>query len=259
MNVALIGCGHMGSALAKHLAPKYSLTIYTRNHEKGKKVAKELGAFWAESPMGAIKGADVVILAVQPRDLSSLSSTLELSPGQIVVSVLAGISISRLNKCFPEVCALRMMPNLAITTKKGVIGCAEDGTLPQTKKIEMEKMFADMGMLHWISEKQMHAFSSLAASSPAFIFTVMEAMIDAGIYLGFSSVVSEEIVVSVLEGCLSLLKTKHESPGDLKKQIMSPGGMTVAGIRALESGGIRKAFFDALDASFRRSMEMSGE
>ncbi len=259
MNVALIGCGHMGSALAKHLAPKYTLTIYTRNQEKGKKIAANLGALWADSPMEAAKGADVVILAVQPRDLGSLSSTLELTHEQIVLSTLAGISISRLNSCFPEAFAVRMMPNLAITTKKGLIGFAEDGSLSEKKKLEIETMFVEMGMVHWISEKQMHAFSALAASSPAFVFTVMEAMIDAGIYLGFSSVLSEEIVLEVFEGCLSLLKAKHGRPGDLKRQIMSPGGMTVTGIRALESGGVRKALFDALDASYRRSMEMAQE
>jgi pyrroline-5-carboxylate reductase len=259
MKIALIGCGHMGSALARHLVRSYRLTIYTRNQEKGKKIAADLGASWADSPMEAVKGADIVILAVQPRDLSLLSSTLELTQKQIAISVLAGISISRLNKCFPDALIVRMMPNLAITAKKGLIGFAEDGTLPESKKIEIEKMFSGMGLLQWISEKQMHAFSALAASSPAFVFTMMEAMIDAGIYLGFSSGVTEEMVLNVFEGCLALLQAKHGHPADLKKQIMSPGGMTITGIRALESGGIRKNIFDALDASYRRSMEMSQE
>ena len=259
MKIALIGCGHMGSALAKHLARSYKLTIYTRNKEKGRKIAADLGSSWADSPSEAAKGADVVILAVQPRDLTSLSSTLELTPDQIAISVLAGISISRLQKCFPDALIVRMMPNLAITAKKGLIGLAEDGSLPEAEKVEIEKMFAGMGMMYWVLEKQMHAFSALAASSPAFVFTVMESMIDAGIYLGFSSVLTEEIVLTVFEGCLTLLREKHGHPGDLKKQIMSPGGVTVAGLRALETGGIRKTFFDALDASCRRSVEMSQE
>lgn len=259
MKVALIGCGHMGSALARHLVGRYPLTIYTRNVEKGKKIAADIGALWATSPMEAAREADVVILAVQPRDLTALSSTMELKSGQIALSVLAGISISRLSRCFPDAAIVRMMPNLAITAKKGLIGFAEDGHLPDAMKIEIEKMFSDMGMLQWIAEKQMHAFSALAASSPAFVFTMMEAMIDAGIYLGLSSVATEEMVLHVFQGCISLLQAKHGHPGELKKQIMSPGGMTIAGIRALESAGIRKAVFDALDAACRRSLEMAQE
>lgn len=259
MNIALIGCGHMGSALAKHLARHYRLTIYTRNKEKGQKVAAETGAIWADTPAEAVKDADVVVLAVQPKDLAVLSSTIELSSKQVALSVLAGIPISRLKKSFPEALIVRMMPNLAITARKGIIGLCEDGTLTIAKKADIEKMFAGIGLLLWTSEKQMHAFSALAASSPAFVFVMMEAMIDAGISLGFSSEIAEEMVCSVFEGCSALLQAKKESPGVLKKQITSPGGMTIAGIRALESAGIRKAVFDAFDASYRRSIEMSQE
>ena len=252
MKIALIGCGNMGSALARHLAKHYSLTLCNRGKEKGQKLAKEVGAAWAASPAEAVKGADFVVLAIKPKDLSFLSSQISLNKDQTLLSVLAGTSFSLLREKFPEPMIVRMMPNLAVTIGKGIVGFAEEEGSEGKQKHEIEKMFSSLGLLCFISENKMDAFAALAASSPAFVFVIMEAMMEAGVSLGFSFPESREIVTAVFEGCAQLLKELPNHPAELKLQITSPGGTTIAGIQALESGGVRSALFEALNATYQK-------
>ncbi len=252
MNVTIIGSGNMGSALAKHLAKDYSLTLCNRNKEKGQKVAKEVGARFLESPQEAVKEADWVILAIKPKDLHDFGSQVSLTKNQILLSVLGGVSLDSLKQTFSKSCVVRMMPNTAVTTGKGIMGLAEDGMLDVEKKQEIEKMFSGIGHLFWIPDSKMNAFAAFAASSPAFGFVIMEAMMESGIALGFSAIESRQITTAVFEGCVALLQASPKHPAELKLQIASPGGTTIAGLYALEAGGVRKAIFDAMFATYNK-------
>ena len=262
MKIAIIGCGNMGSALARHLslAKGASLIVCDRGKEKGAALAKEIGAQFIEHPSDAIKQADWVILAIKPKDLAHLAPQLELTEKQTLFSVLSGATLATLEKLFNKPSIIRMMPNTAVSIGKGIIGFAEGEGISEQQKQEIEKMFSSLGVLYWIPENKMDAFAALAASSPAFGFLIMEAMMDAGVSLGFSAQQSKEIVISMFEGCVGLLKASpHKHPADLKLQITSPGGTTIEGIYALEAGGVRKAIFDAMTATHQKGIKMSHE
>ncbi len=262
MKIAIIGCGNMGSALARHLslAKGTSLILCDRGKEKGPALAKEIGSQFVESPADAIKQADCVILAIKPKDLAHLAPQLDLTKEQTLFSVLSGATLSTLKKLFVKPSIIRMMPNTAVSIGKGIIGFAGGEGLDESKKQEIEKMFSSLGLLHWIPENKMDAFAALAASSPAFGFVIMEAMMDAGVSLGFSASQSREIVISMFEGCVALLKASpNKHPAELKLQITSPGGTTIEGIYALEAGGIRKSMFDAMNATYQKGIKMSHE
>lgn len=260
MKIAIIGCGNMGSALAGHLSKGASLILCDRGKERGLSLAKDLGAQFVELPGDAIKQADWVILAIKPKDLAHLTPQLVFTKEQTVFSVLSGATLATLKKLFGKATIIRMMPNTAVSIGKGIIGFAEGEGLEEKKKQEIEKMFSSLGLVYWIPESKMDAFAALAASSPAFGFVIMEAMMDAGVSLGFSVSQSREIVISVFEGCASLLKASpNKHPAELKLQITSPGGTTIEGIYALEAGGIRKSMFDAMNAAYRKGIKMSHE
>ncbi len=262
MKIAIIGCGNMGSALARHLslAKGVSLILCDRGKEKGPALAKELGAQLVESPGEAIKQADWVILAIKPKDLAHLAPQLAFTKEQTLFSVLSGATIATLKNLFAKPSIIRMMPNTAVSIGKGIIGFAEGEGIEEQNKQEIEKMFSSLGLLYWIPESKMDAFAALAASSPAFGFVIMEAMMDSGVSLGFSASQSREIVISVFEGCVALLKASpHKHPAELKLQITSPGGTTIEGIAALEAGGIRKSMFDAMVATHQKGIRMSHE
>ncbi len=259
MKIAIIGCGSMGSALARHLSKHASLILCDRGKEKGQALAKEIGAHFIESPGDAIKDAEWVILAIKPKDLKLLAPQLTLTKDQTLFSVLSGATIATLKKLFVKPSVIRMMPNTAVSIGKGIIGFAEEEGLEESKKQKIEKQFSSLGLLHWIPENKMDAFAALAASSPAFGFVIMEAMMDAGVSLGFSAKESRDIVLSVFEGCVALLKDSSKHPAELKLQITSPGGTTIEGIYALEAGGIRKSMFDAMTATYLKGVKMSHE
>lgn len=256
MNVVIIGCGNMGSALARRLSSKCSLTLCNRSSEKGIKLAQELNVPFEPNMEKALLGADWVILAIKPKDLSTLK--LSFKKNQVLFSVLSGAKISKLKQMFKEPQIVRMMPNTAVSIGKGIVGFAQEGDLEEKTKKEIEEVFTELGLLSWIPENKMEAFAAFAASSPAFIFLMMEAMLESGVLLGFSAKDSKEIVGAVFEGCAALLK-KSSHPADLKLQITSPGGTTIEGIYALEAGGVRAAIFEAMQATYQKGIQMSHE
>jgi pyrroline-5-carboxylate reductase len=256
MKIAMIGCGMMGSTLARQLAKKSSLTIYSRTQDKVKALASEIGAKLTASASEAVSGADVVILAVKPKDFQKAASSFSLTKDQILFSVLTGVSLPMLRKTFPEGKLVRMMPNTALSVGKGIIGFAEEGDLGQVGRSQVEALFKELGLLLWVPDEKMEAFAAHAASSPAFVFLLMEAMVEAGVYLGFSSHESFDIVLSVFEGCVQLLKESKKSPALLKSEITSPGGTTIEGIKALEEKGVRAALFNALEETWLKGLRM---
>jgi pyrroline-5-carboxylate reductase len=257
MQITVIGSGNMGSALSRHLIKNHAVVISNRSQEKGKALAKEIGATFKQDAKEAIKGADWIVVAVKPKDLESvaLSISKDLLPNQRIISVLAGLSLTSLSLYFPNNPIFRVMPNLAISVGKGILGiCAEDKNLGW--KEEVDSIFSSLGLLLWIPESKMEAFASLAASSPAFIFILIEAMIESGIEMGFSPAEGREIVLKVLEGSVAMLRNGG-SLQDLKWQITSPGGTTIAGIKELEKGLFRSTIWSALAASHHKGVDIS--
>lgn len=260
MKIAIIGTGNMGSALARHLARYASLTICNRGKEKGQKIAKEIGAVWVDSPQEAVQEADYVLLSIKPKDLKGIEKKLFLTKKQTLISILAGVPLATLRKSFGiDPYIIRLMPNTALSVSKGVLGFSCEDALGDPIKKEVTQLFSELGLLLWIPESKMEAFAALAASSPAFVFLFIESMIESGIYLGLSMGESKEIVLSVLEGCIALLKHTLKHPAELKMEITSPGGTTIEGIRSLEEGGVRAAIFHALDATYQKSLQMGRE
>ncbi len=250
MKIAIIGVGNMGSILARHLSQSHSVVLCDHNRERVSSLAKELEAQVVLDPAKAVLGADLVILAVKPKDLESLAGTLlgSIALSQRLISILAGVEIKTLKELFPDASIIRMMPNLAITTGQGILGFSSKESLSE-EKVEMDSLFAGLGLSLWIPETKMNAFASLAASSPAFIFVLIEAMIEAGIYSGFSSKDSKEIVLQVLAGSVALLKGSDKTPEELKWQVTSPGGTTIKGIKELEGHSFRIAIWKAIEAA----------
>ena len=260
MKITVIGSGNMGSALIRHLAKKHEVIICNRGEEKGRRLAKETGALFIQNPLEAIEGAKWIVLAVKPKDLPDLARTLSgsINSSHHLISILAGTKISSLKSFFPDTPLVRLMPNLAITVGKGIIGLSEED-LAQDLKKEVMDLFVDLGLLLWIPESKMEAFSSLAASSPAFVLVFMEAMIDAGIYAGFGSSEAKDIVINVLEGTAAMLKGSDKTPEELKWQITSPGGTTIAGLKALEASSFRAGLWNAIEATHEKALQISRE
>lgn len=253
MKITIIGCGNMGQALAQRLSPTNQLFFYDHNREKTELLEQQGHGSACKNIMEAIDTSEIIILAVKPQNLKPLAESIQeqLKTHQIIVSLLAGTTIETLRKHFPAVKILRMMPNLPLKCGEGVIGLSSSETLVKEEQEHVKKIFDPLGKLYWLEEAKMNALTSLAGSGPAFFFTMVEAMIDAGIAMGFSAAEAQDLTYQMLKGSLILLEQTAQHPGELKWQIASPQGTTIAGLKRLEElalrGGIINTFLAAYD------------
>jgi len=258
MKIAIIGCGVIGSALARHFALKNEMFLCDHTFGKSAALAQEIGGKAYENAADAIDKAEMVVLAFKPKDLMVFAekNSPAFKPGVMVVSVLAGTSVVLLKKLFPSALIIRSMPNLPMIAGEGVIGFVETSEITAAKKKEIEAIFQGLGLLSWLSESHLESLSALAGSGPGFIFLLIQGMIESGIELGFSPEQAREFVLKTLEGSVALLKSTGKSPEELKTNVASPGGTTMEGLKVLEESGIREILKKTYQATFQKAKKL---
>jgi pyrroline-5-carboxylate reductase len=258
MRVAIIGCGVMGSALARHFIKKASVILCDHKGERGGALAKELGAEVYSRQSDAVEKADIVVLAVKPKNMVDVSEATarSFSKNQLLISVLAGTPTEKLKEHFPKPKVLRVMPNLALICGQAVIGIVNDASLDLEWNQRVKELFSGLGLLSWLPETQIEALTALTGSGPAFLSVIIEAMIDSGLLLGFTLEDSREYVLKTIEGTVALLRDQKMHPADLKWKVASPGGTTISGLQILEESGIRGTIMKTFAAAYSRAREM---
>lgn len=254
MNVAIIGCGVMGSAFARFLVKKHEVFLCGKDTNTLNDLAAEIDAA-AFKTDEACKKAEVILLAIKPKDLAEAAQ--EIAPfteGKILISILAGTDSRVLASYFPKAHIVRTMPNLALTLGEGIIGIADH--IDSAVKEKIASLLTGMGLIYFLPESKMDAFTALCGSSPAFILVILEAMMEGGVSLGFSFADSEKLIIKAFEGTLALLKASGKHAAELKMQISSPGGTTIAGLNEMEQQGVRSGLIQTLFACYHRAQEM---
>lgn len=259
MKIAVVGCGVMGSAFAKHFAKSHSVIVTDRNEAKTRLLAKEIGAAFEKRLTQAVEEAEVILLAVKPKDLQAVAKTIApvLTKKKILISILAGIPIAYFKKNFPLVPAIRAMPNLALVCGEGVIGLAEEGGAASEKIREtVDSILDGLGLLAWMTEEKLEPLTAISGSGIGFALVLIEAMIDGGVYLGFAPNDSKKFVLQTLKGAIALLQQTQKHPAELKLDISSPGGTTIAGLKVMEEKGVRSGIMETLIACYEKAHQM---
>ncbi|MCX6989197.1 MAG: pyrroline-5-carboxylate reductase [Chlamydiae bacterium] len=255
MKIAIIGCGVMGSAFARVLSKNHTLFLSSQNPQKLTSFAQELGASVGDS-LSICKQADLIILAVKPKDVKQAAEQISASClGKLIVSMVAGITTSSLQLLVPSAKVIRIMPNLAISFGKGVVGVV-DPSDPILQKMLLG-LLESMGLVYFMPETKMDAFTALCGSSPAFILLMIEAMMEGGVALGFTVDDAKQLVVQSFAGAIALMQHTDTHPATLQMQIASPGGTTIAGLNEMELQGVRSGLIQTLFACYDKSVELS--
>lgn len=259
MRIAIIGCGNMGTGLAEQLGSFHELSLYDRDWNWTQELACKVKGKAHENLIKAVEQAELVLLAVKPQNLKEVAYSFDnqLRSDQIIVSLLAGTPLSILRSYFSQSPIVRMMPNLALRYGEGVIGIVDSPDLSMELKKELQNALSPLGLIYWLKEDLIDSLTSLTGSGPAFVLTFIEAMIEAGITMGFQARDAQELIFQMIQGTLALLQKTGKHPAELKWQIASPGGTTIAGLRTLEKGNVRSGIIETFLAAHQKSRELA--
>ena len=260
---AIFGAGVMGETLLSGLIRSGRDVADLSITEKRTDHAAVLNAKYGVSVLDnatAAKSADVLVLVVKPQDMDGLLSEIRdhVVPGNLVVSLAAGITTGYLESRLPEGSSVvRVMPNTPALVDQGMAAVSPGQHCTPEHLDEAEALLRSCGRVVQVPEKYQDAVTAISGSGPAYIFYVVEAMIEAGVVLGLPRATSTELVVQTLFGAATMLKETGEHPTVLRERVSSPGGTTVAALRQLDDHKVRAAFISAIEAAAQRSHELA--
>jgi len=260
--LSIIGGGVMGEALlSRLLAQQVYLpeAVWVGEHSAARRdsLVQEYGIRATDNNREAIAEADVVLLAVKPQAFAAVTEGLATGQSsQLVVSILAGTPLSKLEAAFPGQPVVRAMPNTPATVGAGMTAIAP-GTHTQPHHLEVaRRLFMAVGDVVDVPESLLDAVTGLSGSGPGFVALVIEALADGGVAAGLPRAIAQRLALQTVRGTAELLQTTHLHPAELKDRVTSPGGTTIAGVAALEQAGLRHALIEAVRTASRRSQEL---
>lgn len=263
MTVAIIGAGVMGETLLSGLlragTPAAQLVICEKRADHAAHLRAKHSVEVIDS-LAAAADADTVALVVKPQDMSDVLAEISglLRPGQLLVSLAAGITTEFIEQRVPEgVAVVRVMPNTPALVDEGMAAISAGTHCDEEHLARAEEMLRATGRVVRVPERQQDAVTAISGSGPAYLFFVVEAMIEAGVHLGLPRTTATELVVQTVVGSAKLLRETGEHPTVLREQVTSPGGTTAAAIRELEDHKVRAAFITAMEAARDRSRDLA--
>jgi len=221
--------------------------------------ARETGAQAVESNLTIMKQADVVILSVKPQHVSEILEEIQQAhtDQHLVVSIAAGCPLSLfVEKLGTDARLIRVMPNTPCLVKQGASAFARGGQATEEDASLVESLLSTVGIAVEVPETQLDAVTGLSGSGPAYIYQVIEALSDGGVRMGLPRHIALQLAAQTVKGAAEMVLETGEHPGTLKDAVTSPGGTTIAGIHALEAGGLRHTLMDAVSAATNRSIEL---
>lgn len=255
MNIGIIGCGNMGSAIAQKLSAHHNVYLYDHNRHKLECLANQAEVYICPNLEKLLESSEFVILAIKPANLEGVACSLKpfLTKKHVLVSILGGVTLDRLSLVFGHSAMIKMMPNIPILCSQGLMSVCFHPAVQTEQRSAALDVFALLGKTIVIPESKMEAMTSLAGCGPAFVFMIVESMIDAGIYMGLSKEEARHAAIQMIQGSSSLMAQSEKSPSDLKWLVTSPGGSTIAGVKSLEDSSLRSAIMKAFIAAFEKS------
>ncbi|HMD51747.1 MAG TPA: pyrroline-5-carboxylate reductase [Solirubrobacteraceae bacterium] len=245
MQVGLIGCGNMARALARGW--DRPVVCADPLSERARDLAAEVGGEALATNVEVATRADLVVLAHKPAQLQSVAA--ELAPhARAVASILAATPLAALREAYPDRPVYRFIPSLPVEVRQGAVVQAAGPEQDEELDAEVRELFSGLGTLVVLEDSLVDVAMGLMSCAPAYVALVAEAQIDAGVRRGIPAPEGAELVVQTLAGTAELLRRRGYDTVAVRREVSSPGGVTARGVDALERGGVRAAFSDALDA-----------
>lgn len=262
MNIGFIGTGNMGSAIIRALSEMDNLTIYGINQTRTKleELANETGLIPCDNVQELSDKSDFIVLAVKPQQADKIWSELipALTQDNCLISIAAGLTLDSLKESIQNICpVIRVMPNTPVMIKEGVTAiCLDDDNISAQQKESVQSIFQSSGDVHILSEKQFDAFTAVIGSGPAFIFYLIETLIESGVELGLDREISSRMVKKLFSGASLMAERSEEHVSMLKEMSIAPAGTTIAALSHFDRTAVRGNIIDAVRMAYVRSIEL---
>lgn len=266
IKITFLGSGNMAEAIIKGilhagLFEASALLATDASMARLDFLHQRYGVKISESNREAVREADLIILGVKPPMIDSLLAEIKSEVGKkLVISIAAGIPLSRLASGLArEARIIRAMPNAPAQVQSGATVLTPGKGVSESLLAEALAIFASIGTTSVLEERLLDAVTGLSGSGPAFVFVMIEAMADGGVKQGLPRNVALSLAAQTVMGAAQMLLETGEHPARLKDKVASPAGTTIAGLHELETGTVRAAFIDAVEAASLRSIALGKE
>ena len=264
MKLAFIGGGTMAEAILKGVidagvAAPGDIVIGEPRAERRRYMSQEFGISACEDNREAAGGADIVALSVKPQDLPSVFGQLggTLRPEQAALSIVAGAKMKTLADGMKHPPVIRVMPNTPAQIGHGMTMWTCSDHVDQSRRDFTRSILSTIGQEIYVDdEKYLDMATALSASGPAYVFLFIEALIDAGVYVGLPRDMARTMALQTVFGSARLVMDTGRHPADLKDMVVSPGGTTAEGLQALERAGVPAAIVEAVNAAYLKSIKL---
>ncbi len=262
-DLAILGAGVMGeTVLAGLIRAGWDASRIVATDRRPERAAelRETYGITVTGNVAAAAQAQTVIIVVKPQDMTALLDEIgpHLQPGALVASLAAGVATDVIEGHLPAgTPVVRVMPNTPAQVAEGMSAIAPGTHATDDHVEQVSALLAATGRVISVPERYLDAVTAISGTGPAYLFFVVEAMIEAGVHLGLPRDTATELVTQTMYGSAKLLRETGEHPTVLREQVTSPGGTTAAAIRALEDHKVRAAFLGAIEAARNRSRDLA--
>ena len=262
--VAIVGAGVMAEAmiaglLADRAVTPSRLVASHPRRDRRQTLAERHGIKVVARNAEAVAGADIVVLAVKPQMLGSVMREVgpALTKGQVILSIVAGATLRTLTNGLGHATVVRAMPNTPAQIRRGIAVWAASSACTARQRDLVRSVLKAIGSEKEVADESFVAMATaLSGTGPTYLFAVMEALIDAGVHMGFPRELAHDLVVETLIGSAEYASQSELHPAQLRNLVTSPGGTSAAAIYELEKGRIRTVLSDAVWAAYRRTLEL---
>jgi pyrroline-5-carboxylate reductase len=262
--VGFLGSGNMGEALIRGLVqvglvPPGNISTSDVRADRLAQMERQYGIRVTANNLHLVRDSDVIVLAIKPQIMASvlreIASVVDLT--KLVISLAAGVATVTLRAHLPKAGRLiRVMPNTPALVLEGVTAIARSDGLYEGDLETAQELFGAVGRVVVLDEEAMDAVTGLSGSGPAYVAIVIESLADGGVKMGLDRATAMTLAAQTVLGSAKLILETGTHPGQLKDMVASPGGTTIAGIAALEEGGVRRTFISAVERATQRSREL---
>ncbi|MZP29001.1 pyrroline-5-carboxylate reductase [Heliobacterium undosum] len=264
--IGFIGGGAMAEALLRGLlanVPADRLTVSDVSQARLDSLHAQLGVNVTPDNVEVCRRSDILVLAVKPQVLPAVLAPLIAAKAilfhHLVISIAAGITLAQLEHWLsPEIPIVRVMPNTPALVGMGASALSGGRGTSETDVETARQLLEAVGLAEVLPESYLDAVTGLSGSGPAYVYLFIEALIDAGVKEGLSRDLARRLALQTVAGSAEMIRRTGNHPAVERDKVTSPGGTTIAGVQALEDGGLRSSVFAAVHAATRRARELSG-